>query len=221
MDTRRSKENILNRLKRAPRTAYQGDEPVYRPWGSDSAISMDDKAQRFISMMTANHTDVKVTTRAALVSTLQDVISDYQLNHIAIGTAGEYIDACQDATSHVQVTEFNQCIEHWKAELFDQVDAGITHSAGGIADTGAIILWPTEHEPRTLSLVPPFHIALVKKSMLFGHFQQAMAHSQWNHYMPTNALLISGPSKTADIQQTLAYGAHGPSQLVVIFLEDE
>ena len=45
MDTRSSKENILNRLKRAPRTAYQGDEPVYRPWGSDSAISMDDKSR--------------------------------------------------------------------------------------------------------------------------------------------------------------------------------
>ncbi|MEI8631512.1 LUD domain-containing protein [Vibrio sp. PP-XX7] len=39
--------------------------------------------------------------------------------------------------------------------------------------------------------------------------------------MPTNAVLISGPSKTADIQQTLAYGAHGPSELIVIVLTDQ
>lgn len=43
----------------------------------------------------------------------------------------------------------------------------------------------------------------------------------WAHHMPTNALLISGPSKTADIQQTLAYGAHGPSELVVLLLTDQ
>jgi L-lactate dehydrogenase complex protein LldG len=36
--------------------------------------------------------------------------------------------------------------------------------------------------------------------------------------LPTNALLISGPSKTADIQQTLAYGAHGPRELVVLIV---
>ena len=39
--------------------------------------------------------------------------------------------------------------------------------------------------------------------------------------MPTNALLISGPSKTADIQQTLAYGAHGPKELVLLLLQAE
>ena len=39
--------------------------------------------------------------------------------------------------------------------------------------------------------------------------------------MPTNALLITGPSKTADIQQTLAYGAHGPSELVVLIVNDK
>ena len=39
--------------------------------------------------------------------------------------------------------------------------------------------------------------------------------------MPTNALLISGPSKTADIQQTLAYGAHGPKELIVLVINAE
>ena len=39
--------------------------------------------------------------------------------------------------------------------------------------------------------------------------------------MPTNALHISGPSKTADIQVTLAYGAHGPKELVIVLVHDE
>jgi L-lactate dehydrogenase complex protein LldG len=42
----------------------------------------------------------------------------------------------------------------------------------------------------------------------------------WQQGLPTNALLVSGPSKTADIQQTLAYGAHGPKELVVLLIEE-
>jgi L-lactate dehydrogenase complex protein LldG len=43
-----------------------------------------------------------------------------------------------------------------------------------------------------------------------------MTSERWAEAMPTNALVISGPSKTADIQQTLAYGAHGPRELIVL-----
>jgi L-lactate dehydrogenase complex protein LldG len=42
----------------------------------------------------------------------------------------------------------------------------------------------------------------------------------WGRQLPPNALLISGPSKTADIEQTLAYGVHGPKRLVVILVDD-
>ncbi|WPC72130.1 LUD domain-containing protein [Aeromonas hydrophila] len=47
-----------------------------------------------------------------------------------------------------------------------------------------------------------------------------VAAGRWQQAMPTNLLLVSGPSKTADIQQTLAYGAHGPSRLLVVLVED-
>jgi L-lactate dehydrogenase complex protein LldG len=48
-----------------------------------------------------------------------------------------------------------------------------------------------------------------------------MQREGWANDLPTNALLISGPSKTADIQVTLAYGAHGPKELVVLLIGDE
>ncbi len=221
MNTRQIKDNILGRLKQAKRTPKTPEEIAFSPWGSHPDITQDDKAQRFIEMMSANHADVRVTTRDELVHALHKVIEQYQFQRVALGTEGEYIDVFEQATSKQKVTAFNEEIEHWKAELFNDIDVGITHTLGGIADTGALVLWPTEHEPRSLSLVPPSHIAVVKKSSLYGHFLQVMQDNNWSHYMPTNVLLISGPSKTADIQQTLAYGAHGPSQLIVILLEDE
>lgn len=71
-----------------------------------------------------------------------------------------------------------------------------------------------------MSLVPPLHIALLKASEVFDNLFEAMHAQGWAGGLPTNALLVSGPSKTADIQQTLAYGAHGPKELLVLILQD-
>lgn len=70
-----------------------------------------------------------------------------------------------------------------------------------------------------MSLVPPVHIALLQADQIYDTLEQMMEAEQWSRQMPTNALLISGPSKTADIQQVLAYGVHGPKALIVLILE--
>lgn len=77
---------------------------------------------------------------------------------------------------------------------------------------------PAVDEPRSLSLVPPCHIVLVHENTLYNDLASIMAEQGWQNTMPTNLVLVSGPSKTADIQQTLAYGAHGPRQLFVILI---
>ena len=59
------------------------------------------------------------------------------------------------------------------------------------------------------------------RSQLYDTFFQAMIEQRWSDGMPTNALLVSGPSKTADIQVTLAYGAHGPKELIVLLLVND
>jgi L-lactate dehydrogenase complex protein LldG len=109
-------------------------------------------------------------------------------------------------------------MEDWKEQLFNEVEVGITSAYAALAATGTLVLRPGADEPRSLSLVPPCHIVLLREQTLYNDFSQAMAEQQWAEQMPTNMLLVSGPSKTADIQQTLAYGAHGPKTLVVIVI---
>jgi L-lactate dehydrogenase complex protein LldG len=72
-----------------------------------------------------------------------------------------------------------------------------------------------------MSLVPSVHFVLLDEQNIHADFHQAMTAEGWTQGMPTNALLISGPSKTADIQQTLAYGAHGPKELVLLLIQAE
>ena len=69
--------------------------------------------------------------------------------------------------------------------------------------------------------MPPIHFALLDARHIHATFYDAIRAENWPAGMPTNALLISGPSKTADIQQTLAYGAHGPKELVVLLINAE
>jgi len=113
---------------------------------------------------------------------------------------------------------FDRPVEDWKGELFASIDAGITTTRGGIADTGTLVVWPSADEPRLLSLVPPVHIALLEKEKIRESLAEVMREEDWAAHMPPNALLISGPSKTADIEQTLAYGVHGPKRLIVVLV---
>ncbi len=113
---------------------------------------------------------------------------------------------------------YDRPLAEWKAALFAENGAGLTATLGGIAATGSLILIPSADEPRTLSLVPPVHIALLEVARIYDTMWQAMREQEWSRAMPTNLLLISGPSKTADIEQTLAYGVHGPKRLLVVLV---
>ncbi|HVR09511.1 MAG TPA: lactate utilization protein C, partial [Thermoanaerobaculia bacterium] len=113
---------------------------------------------------------------------------------------------------------YDRPVEEIKASLFSSVDAGITCCLGGIAETGGLVLCPSPEEPRLLSLVPPIHLVLLDPARLWDTLWQAVRELAWARSIPRNALVISGPSKTADIEQTLAYGVHGPKRLVVVLV---
>jgi len=115
----------------------------------------------------------------------------------------------------------DQPIDECRDVLFAATDAGFTSARAGIAETGSLVLWPTPAEPRLLSLVPPIHCALLDARRIVSTLHELMAAERWRDGLPTNALLISGPSKSADIEQTLAYGVHGPARLIVLVREDD
>ena len=121
----------------------------------------------------------------------------------------------------VEAVAFDRPLADWKEELFDSVDAGFTVARSGIAATGTLVLAPDAVTPRTVSLVPPLHIALVHAHTLHADLHQALHAERWQDGMPTNLVLATGPSKTSDIQQTLAFGAHGPRWTWVVIVTDE
>ena len=117
-----------------------------------------------------------------------------------------------------RLAPYDAPVETFKAELFADMAAGFTTTLGGIAETGGLLLAPGPREPRLLSLVPPVHLALLRADRIFDTLHQAFRELGWIRGLPANALVISGPSKTADIEQTLAYGVHGPKRLIVVLV---
>ena len=106
-----------------------------------------------------------------------------------------------------ELVDYQKPVEESK-DLLLRVDASITTTRGGIAETGSLILWTTPDEPRLMSLIPPIHLAILYAGNIYNTFWETVNTDKWNSSMLTNALLISGPSKTADIEQTLVYGVH-------------
>ncbi len=209
---------ILNRLRQAEIKPLPVNNPDYPVWDNTDRSAM---LTRLTELLQQNHAEVLRLNRAELITTLKTRIAQMGLKRIATGTGGDFHAELTEAlTDCAEQRLFDQSLEQWKDELFNRVDAGITGCHGAIAATGSLVLWPGPAEPRTLSLVPPCHIAILKASTLYPNLPAMMADQHWAGAMPTNLLLVSGPSKTADIQQTLAYGAHGPSQLLVLILED-
>ncbi len=95
-----------------------------------------------------------------------------------------------------------------------EADAGITGVTLAIAETGSISVASGGKRRRLASLAVPIHIALVRKDQLVPDLIDWTARMP--DPLPANEVLISGPSKTADIEMTLVTGVHGPKHVHII-----
>ncbi|SHO59089.1 LutC/YkgG family protein [Vibrio quintilis] len=215
------KDQILARLRTAGAPPIHAEPVSSSSWGHMYQIDEEQMVNCFCQALTDNHAQVSTIQLADLPDTLQRLCLEKGWQRAVTGYEGVYLESIHQGLSAIDVTEYRQPFETWKEDLFHNIDVGVTHTVAGIADTGALVLKPDSAEPRTLSLVPPCHVAILRQSDLFVSLSQAMTRQSWSQEMPANLLLISGPSKTADIQRTLAYGAHGPAELIVIILSDQ
>lgn len=216
-----ARDNILQRLRAAGSTR-QPLEPDIEGFyaAAKAARPASTRAARialFCEKMAFWRGEVVRVTRDTWPEKLLELCCAKGINSLLYGEHSEHAAALQ-AAGISGLRPYARPIDDWKGELFSEIDAGFTSTRGGIAETGTLILWPDNREPRLLSLVPPIHFALLDADKLYDRFFDALSEQGWSAGLPTNALLVSGPSKTADIQVTLAYGAHGPKELIVLLL---
>jgi L-lactate dehydrogenase complex protein LldG len=214
------RDRILARLRNAPRPELPRPPSVPPP---TDAPARGERAARLKSRMEAVRAEVHLVPSETWLERLKEILAVRKVATLlyapqtAIGEALRHAWET-DAAGSPALVAYAGPVETFKERLF-AVDAAVTAAAGAVADTGALILRPTAEEPRLMSLVPPIHIAVLRAEEIFASLDDAMRAGNWSADMPTNMLLISGPSKTADIELILAFGVHGPKELIVLVLE--
>jgi L-lactate dehydrogenase complex protein LldG len=90
-----------------------------------------------------------------------------------------------------------------------------------IAHTGSIMVSSAQKGGRQMFVYPPVHVVVARKSQLVDSLEKAYSeiHKKYQNNLPSQLTLITGPSRTADIEKTLVLGAHGPKELVVFILD--
>jgi L-lactate dehydrogenase complex protein LldG len=186
----------------------------------DLSLDREAKIERLTTLMEAIRTEVHIVDGDTWLDKLKELARERDWKGLLYGPKAPLGTAIEKAWSSEaaglpDLVAYTGPVENFKEALF-QIDAGITSVRAGVAETGAVVLWPTEQEPRLISLVPPVHVAVLDADTIYNSMGEMMEMERWADGMPTNALLISGPSKTADIEFTLVFGVHGPKELVVI-----
>ncbi len=96
---------------------------------------------------------------------------------------------------------------------------GVTGAFAAVAETGTLVLASGPDTPATASLLPETHVAVVRAGRIVAHMEDAFALAREAFgQMPRAINFVSGPSRTADIDQTIVLGAHGPSRVHIILI---
>jgi L-lactate utilization protein LutC len=99
-----------------------------------------------------------------------------------------------------------------------QVDIGITSADYALSDTGTLVMIAGPAESRLVSLLPPAHIAVVPRERILTGLDELFTILPNPAAQTSSMVLITGPSRTADIEQILVRGVHGPGQVTVVIV---
>ena len=94
--------------------------------------------------------------------------------------------------------------------------AGVSTALYGLADTGSVVLASSPDEPRARSLLPDVHVTLLREDRILPGLDELFA--VLGDDLPSALAIVTGPSRSADIEQKLAVGVHGPREVHVVLI---
>jgi L-lactate dehydrogenase complex protein LldG len=153
-----------------------------------------------------------------LASTLASVLEDHGARRVVLGAADETIaEAARSAAD-----EAGAEVVDWRARpslaAHHDADAGVTDVVAAVAETGSVVIGAGAEQSRGTWLLPPLHVAVVAASRIVPDLLDAGAAATPGER--AYRVLVTGPSKTADIEGELVTGVHGPGAVHVVVVTD-
>ena len=218
-----SRDAFLQRVRQAVTEGNRTGSAAPLPERGDIGIGCRDTGteavQRFCAELAAAGGKSYVVSRPeeALALVLR-IIEDKKARNILLAPVFPGLDLPAKLRGHgLEVT----CIDDLTAgncrEPFFQADLGITGATHLVAETGSVVLAAAPREPRSVSLLPPVHLVLAHSRQILPDFFDLFAlYQNRGQSLPSCLTVITGPSKTGDIELKLVTGVHGPGEVHVI-----
>ena len=184
-------------------------------------ISQDERVALFISMAKAVFATVdRVSGPDAVPGAVADYLAQHNLPPALVMAPDPALDAYPWGERPMLA------IRRGRAEEADRV--GVTGAVMGFAETGTLMMTSGPDHPSTLNFVPENHVVVLPAEKIGGAYEEGWAHLRAEGepgadggFMPRTVNLVTGPSRTADIEQTIALGAHGPRRLHIVIVDGD
>lgn len=211
-----ARDAILKRLKSAQQAGNlpleAGDFAPVDPMPDSSSQELE---ERFIvEAEKAGIVILAAVSEADAFKHIQDVLGDEQ---IVLGWTAD----------HIPLSGYGDWLDDNQITLVEEPDGGIkvgiTGADATLSTTGSLILISGSGKPRAASLLPDIHIAIVLPGQIAANLESWLAQQRQSGVEAirdaSNVVIVTGPSRTADIGMELVMGAHGPRKLFVILMQ--
>lgn len=214
-----ARSEILTRIRKALADvpALPPEEDVPQDWVYGRPTAMPDILERFVEMCVDYKADVVRAGQGDVGTTVARMLVASGAASIVLprGVPGDWRQAIE--AQHLAIHEDDPPLTHVQ---LDRIDAVLTASAVGIAETGTIVLDHADDQGRReLTLVPDLHLVVVRTDQVVSDVPEAVQRLSPAIEQGRPLTWISGPSATSDIELSRVEGVHGPRRLLVVLSE--
>jgi L-lactate dehydrogenase complex protein LldG len=225
------KDAFLNRI--ANKIGRSRKEPVTRPqWLRNpwdhyfQGISQKELVERFVTEATAVGANVIwIKETESFADRFKEWAEREEIRHM-IAWDGSHSLIMDGQTppimNEVQITYLNEDKQRERyIEIAERADAGLVYAEYGIAETGSVVLYNRGLNGRLVSLLPPKCLFLLKASKIVPRITQVLENMHNRAYDYSCINIITGPSRSGDIEMDLSIGVHGPGRVTIFLFEED
>lgn len=161
-----------------------------------------------------NGKPIRVHSRTEATAAVRDLMN----GHTAVASNAPFLSDCGITALEGVVSGFTSRDELRAA--CSTAGFGITSADFALADTGTFVMIASPKEARLVSLLPPVHIAVIPAASILPNLDELFVRVEKPADQTSSMVMITGPSRTADIEQILVRGVHGPGEIYAVIVEE-
>jgi L-lactate dehydrogenase complex protein LldG len=211
-----SRSAILGRIRTAlGRTPAQPPPPLPPAVLQTRNLTTSECVELFVQQFEKlNGKPVRVRSRTEAAAAVRDLMN----GHTAVASNAPFLRECGVVDLPGVETGISSRDELRAACA--KADFGITSADYALADTGTFVMIASQKEARLISLLPPVHIGVIPATAILPNLDELFVRCPEPAQQTSSMVLITGPSRTADIEQILVRGVHGPGEIYAVIVEE-